>query len=323
MDNQLNQQDILALLRLANAGSQAAKNQNRTVEPCRFERSGQFGTEQQTVVNGVQEAVAKGLTQSLGVYLRVSFETTLASVEQMTFREAVEQIAPETYLLSLQFHGAPALIQIEQSLVFPLIDILLGGTGQALAVTREVTEIEDHVMEGVGKIICHEIATAWGMDVRDCDLVGSQALPQVQRLLSANDRVVVSKFASKMGETNGQLLVVIPAITFNALLRKLSTDVSGKSLTPSPSGARLGGKMMDCLFPISLGINAIQLPVDKVLELRPDQVCDLGIPLTQSASLMIAGRETFDAIPVRQGRKRAAQVGQQRTQSPQEKKGQP
>jgi flagellar motor switch protein FliM len=323
MDNPLNQYEIEALLRLAHAGEAAAPEKQRTVEPYRFERSGQFGAEQAGVVSGVQEALAKGITQSLGAYLRTSFETTLASVEQMTFREAVEHVPPETYLLSLQFQSGAGIIQIDQSLVFPLIDILLGGTGQGPMVNREVTEIEDHVMEGVGKIVCHEIAAAWGVDAGNCDLVGAQRLPQIQRLLPANDRVVVSKFESKMGETSGQLQVLIPAITFNALLRKLSSDVGGgNAAAPSPSGAKLAQKMMDCLFPVSLALSAIQLPVEKVLELRPEQVCDLGVPLNRSASFIVAGRETFDGIPVRQGQKRAAQIGQQKKQSAQEKRGQ-
>ncbi len=323
MDNRLNQQEIEALLKLAQATVEPAAKQNRTVEACRFDRSGQFGGEQEAVVKGVQEAFAKGVTQSLGAYLRVSFETTMVSVEQKTFRESVEQIVPGSYLLSLEFHGAPAVIQIEQSLVFPLIDILLGGTGLGPVVTREVTEIEDHVMEGVGKIICQEIATAWGLNSDDCDLIGAQNLTHLQRLLPANDRVVASNFESKVAEASGVLKLLIPAITFNAILRKLSNDGSnGKSLQPSASGCKLGEKMLECSFPVSLALSEIQLPIDKILELRPDQVCDLGVPLNQSASLIIAGRDSFDAIPVRQGRKRAAQVGQPRTDTDEEKKGQ-
>lgn len=323
MDGKLNLQEIEALLKLANAASDASTGHNRSVEPCRFERSGQFGAEQADVVNSVQEAFAKGLTQSLGAYLRVSFETALVSVEQMTFREAVEHVAPGSHLFLLQFHGTAAAIQIDQCLVFPLIDILLGGTGQGPTVKRDVTEIEDHVMEGVGKVICHEIAAAWGMDINDCDLIGAQGLAQIQRLLPANDRVVVSKFASKMADATGDLRVLVPAITFNALLRKLSNDTGhGRPLKPSPSGCKLGEKMLECLFPVSLGMSAIRLPIDKVLELGPDQICDLGIPLSQSASLIIAGREIFDAIPVRQGRKRAAQVGQPRIYTEQERKAQ-
>lgn len=320
MQSELNYQYIVALLKAAKQAGKANTESSRSVAAWRAERSGQFRADQASVVTDVQEALAKGLTQSLGAYLRASFETTSVSVTQMTFREAIEHISSGAYLLSLRFQDTPAVIEIEQSLVFPLIDILLGGNGQGPAASREVTEIEDHVMEGVGKIICHEIATAWATDPADCDLVGTQGLAHMQRLLSPNDRVVVFQFESKMVDASGNLRVLVPGTTFNALLRKLSSDAGQvKSQKNTSSGCKLGEKLLECSFPVSLGVTAIKLPVDKILGLAPGQVCDLGIPVSQSAALIIAGRDTFDANPVRQGRKRAAQLGQQRMHSAQER----
>jgi flagellar motor switch protein FliM len=321
MPSDLNSEDIVALLRAANQARNANAEINQSVAPWQAERSGQFRADQASIVTDVQDTLAKGFTQSLGAYLRSSFETTSVSVVQMTFREAIEHTAEGTYLLTLRFQDTPAVIQIEQSLVFPLIDLLLGGIGQGQATPREVTEIEDHVMEGVGKIICHEIVTAWGADPEDCQLIGAQGLAQMQRLLFANDRVVVFQFESKMSEAvSGQLRVLVPGATFNTLLRKLSNE-GGQSKSPktNPSGAKLGEKMLECSFPVSLGVTAIKLPVDKILGLAPGQICDLGVPVNQSAALIIAGRDTFDANPVRQGRKRAAHLGQPRMSSAQER----
>ncbi len=321
MQNGLNYKDIVALLKAANQAGAAKPESNRSVAPWQAERSGQFRADQASIVTDVQEALAKGFTQSLGAYLRATFETNSVSVVQMTFRDTIEHTSEGTYLLTLRFQETPAVIQIEQSLVFPLIDILLGGNGQGQATPREVTEIEDHVMEGVGRIICHEIATAWGTAPDDCHLIGAQNLAQMQRLLSANDRVVVFQFESKMGEAvSGQLRLLVPGTTFNVLLRKLSND-AGQSKSPKTnlSGSKLGEKMLECSFPVSLGVTAIKLPVDKILGLLPGQVCDLGVPVNQSAALIIAGRDAFDANPVRQGRKRAAHLGQQRMPCAQER----
>lgn len=67
---------------------------------------------------------------------------------------------------------------------------------------------------------------------------------------------------------------------------------------------------MECSFPISLGITAIRLRVRTLLKLNQGEICNLGIPVRRPASLIIAGREVFEAEPVRHGRYRAAQVGQ-------------
>lgn len=319
MQKELSQQDILSLLKAANQAGAENSASNRAVAPWQAEKAGQFRADQGSIVSDIQDNLAKGLTQSLGAYLRVSFEATSVAVTQMTFREAVEHAAG-AYLLALKFQETPAVIEIEQTLVFPLIDILLGGNGQGTTATRDVTEIEDHVMEGIGKIICHEIVAAWGANPNECELIGAQHLTQAQRLLSANDRVVVLQFETKMAEAAGHLRLLVPGTTFNALLRKLSSDAGqGKSPKSRGLGSRLGEKMLECSFRVSLSVTAIKLPVDKIMGLVPGQICDLGIPVNQPAALIIAGRNTFDANPVRQGRKRAAQLGQQRLQSAQER----
>jgi len=312
MQTDLSYDSIVALLKAAKQAAKPEAESAKSVKPWQAERSGQFRADQASVVTDVQDALAKALTQSLGAYLRASFETTSVSVTQITFREAVGHTKEGTYILALSFQGTPGVIQIEQTLVFPLIDILLGGTGQGEAATRDVTEIEGHVMEGVGRIICHEIATAWELDTSECELIGPQGLAQMQRLMSANDRVVISEFESKMADATGFLRLLVPGTAFNALLRKLSSDGQAKSPRTSASGRKLGEKMLECSFRVSLGVGAIKLPVDRVLKLAPGQVCDLGVPVNQPAALIISGRDTFDANPVRQGRKRAAHLGQPR-----------
>jgi len=69
-------------------------------------------------------------------------------------------------------------------------------------------------------------------------------------------------------------------------------------------------KMLDCPFSLQLGINSIQLPIDTLVRLVPQAIYNLGIPVRKPASLIVAGRELFDANPVRHGRQRAAHLGQ-------------
>ena len=105
--------------------------------------------------------------------------------------------------------------------------------------------------------------------------------------------------------------LVLPLSISNTLLRKLSTDWSyGKPRTISRSGRKLAERMLECPFPLILGIPDIKLRVKTLLELTPGEVCNLGIPVRLPAALVIAGREVFEAEPVRQGRHRAAQVRQ-------------
>ena len=67
--------------------------------------------------------------------------------------------------------------------------------------------------------------------------------------------------------------------------------------------------MLDCPFPAMLGLTGIKLPIQTVMTLTSGEVCNFGVPVRLPASLVIAGRETFECNPVRHGHHRAAQVG--------------
>jgi len=47
------------------------------------------------------------------------------------------------------------------SVAFSLIDWLLGGEGKGALEPRDVTEIEELVLQNVAHIICRELGTAW------------------------------------------------------------------------------------------------------------------------------------------------------------------
>src|SRR5581483_6837656 len=269
--------------------------------------------EQVRALTILHEGFARSVSQSLGAYLRVVFEATLTSVEQLAYSEFLQRVPEVTYMASFQVKpiGAAAAMQLDHSLVFPLVDILLGGTGQCEPMTREITEIEEQIMDGVARIVCRELAAAWAPMSTDIELEHRQPTAQMQRFLTAAERTLCLSFDVKLAEATGALNLVFPLSISNTLLRKLSTDWSyGKSRTVSRSGQKLTERMLECPFPMMLAIPDIKLRIQTLLDLAEGDVCNLGIPVRMPAALLIAGREVFEAEPVRQGRHRAAQVRQ-------------
>jgi flagellar motor switch protein FliM len=313
MERVLTQEEIDAMVRMASGRKDdRQRKETRSIKLCTFRQSGQLTSEQVAAVNGLHEGFARTLTQSLGAYLRVSFEVTLVSIEQLAYSEFLERIPEITYMMCFQVEqmSAGAAMQIDHSLVFPLIDILLGGSGHCDVFTREVSEIEEQIMEGVAKIICRELEATWAVMGTKLDLDGRQPPAQMQRFLAPTEKTLCLSFEVKVAEATGTLNLIFPVSISNTLLRKLSVDWSyGKSRPATRNGEQMTARMLECLFPIELGITAIKLPINVLAALVPQQVRDLGVPVLKPASLIIAGREAFEANPVRQGRLRAAQVG--------------
>jgi flagellar motor switch protein FliM len=325
MERVLTQEEIDAMVRVASGRQDdGRKQETRTIKPCTFRQSGQLTGEQVAAVNGLHEGFARSLQQSLGAYLRVTFEVNLVSVEQLAFNEFLERIPEVTYMLGFHVEqmSAAAGLQIDHSLVFPLVDILLGGIGQCEVLTREVSEIEEQIMEGVARIICRELEAAWTPLGTKLELGARQAPAQMQRFLAPTEKTLCLSFEVKLAEATGMLNLIFPVSISNTLLRKLSADWSyGRSRPADHSSGQLVAKMLDCPFPIVLGIPTIQLPIKTLAGLLPQTVCNLGIPVRKPASLIVAGRETYKGNPVRQGRLRAAQVGPPVTFLEEERKG--
>ncbi len=324
MERVLSKEEIDAMLRLASARqAPSQQKETRSITPCTFQHCGQHTLEQVTAINGLHEGFARSLSQALAAYLRVSFEVKPASTEPLNYKQLLERIPEVTYMMGFTDRQmtAAAALQIDHSIVFPLVDILLGGVGNCEILTREVSEIEEHIMEDVAKIICQQLEVAWTALGAKLKLDGRQSPAQMQRFMPLNEKVVCLSFEVSLSEAKGKLNLILPVSMSNALLRKLAADTSHEKPRPSSfTREQMTAQMLQCSFPVDLKLTAIKLPFDTVAALIPQSVCDLGIPVRKPASLMVAGREAFDATPVRHGRMRAAQVGQSMTFPQEERK---
>jgi flagellar motor switch protein FliM len=310
MQKSLYREQMEALLQAARKSAKKPNSAAKAAEVFRFQSNEGLNTEHDAALNEIRETLATGISESLGVYLRAELEAQAGAIKNVTFRECTESVSQRAYLLAFRFHDAPAAIQMDASLVFPLLDILLGGNGQSASPDRDFTEIEDNVILGVGKILGQTLATGWSTDLRHCELIGVQSPLEFQSLLPPNDKVLEFPFDIKLSAATGVMRVMIPGTTANALLRNLSSEIGRVKTDSHPNAERVGEKLLQCAFPATLAVKAI-LPLERILSLQAGQVCNLGVPLSQPALLRIADRDVFEAVPVRNGQKRAAHLGQQ------------
>jgi flagellar motor switch protein FliM len=205
--------------------------------------------------------------------------------------------------------GVAGVMVLDLSLTFPIIDLLLGGNGSADQEPREVTEIEEQILEGVVQILCRELATAWqSLGLR---FISEQRLQpaQIQRLMPPTEKVLSLSFEIKMPASRGMLNVIFPAVVSNALLRKLSRDVAYQRPRGSAEiGRWLRSRVRECPFTVELGATSISVPVPALLKLQPGDVLRLPHSVRRIPKLVVTGQELFEAIPARKGNTRAAQV---------------
>lgn len=309
MDKVLDQQEIDAMVRVARGGEATA--QPPTISVWDVRKAGQIGNEQMHSINTLHEGFARDLSHSMGAYLRIAFQAALVSAEHMTYREFLKGIPESVYLASCKLSpvSAIALFQLDLALAFPLIDVLLGGEGVSTSAPREVTEIEEQILETVMRIICRELQNTWQALSLEFEFEQRQPPDQIQNLLPSEEKVLSLSFEITLADCRGTLNLAVPAVVSNALLRKISVPRARSKLWMSAdSSLRLRNRVLRCPFPAELRITVAGVLLSELMSLSPGDLLVLRRRVDQLATLAIHNCEIFTAIVARRGAKRAAQL---------------
>jgi flagellar motor switch protein FliM len=249
--------------------------------------------------------------QGYVAYLRIGFDCSLVSAEHLTYREFLQRIPEKTYLASIDLLpvGAIAVLQLDLAIAFPIIDVLLGGEGKSSDSARDVTEIEEQVLEGIIRLMCRELQTSWQAISLEFNFEQCQQISQAQRLMPPEEKTLCLSFEIKMSETRGTLNLAIPAVVSNALLRKISADFSyQRPRSPIEARFQIQKKLLDCFFLVELSIPGLQVPLENLNDLVPGALLPFSIEASTPAVMMVEDVPLCSAAPVRVNARRAARV---------------
>jgi len=304
MEKILNQDEIDQLFRAAQGSASKAGGTApaRVIKLCDFRQSGQLTKEQVQQLTFLHETFAPNLASSLGAYLRVAFQTSLVAVEHLSYGEFLSRLPDLTYLCSCHLQPVDELagIQLDLSLVFPIIDLLLGGPGQGVAEPRDLTEIEQQILESIVTLICRELQFTWEAAL-PLEFKGGQSLKKAQiiTMMSPDERVLNLNFEMRLSETRGFFNLVFPAVVSNMLLRKLAQQGAIRQRkTSADHSARLRELLLDCEFTVGLELPRVPVLIRDVLDLEPGHVLPLRHPLREPMSVAVNGRAIFSGVPV-------------------------
>jgi flagellar motor switch protein FliM len=250
------------------------------------------------------------MSNSLGAYLRAHFQMVLASVELIPGRDFLGSFQETgfTSFLAVQPGSSAVVLQVDTALVVPIIDVLLGGSGQSTTMSRELTEIDREIMDGVAQMIGRELETTWqsiGVKLRPDR---QRQAAQIQSVYSATEKLTILSFEAKVNETPGAITISFPATLAIAMLREISPDPGKKPHAEQPQSLGVRASVLNCPFETTVGLANLKVPLRELMALRPGSVLNLRLPVKVTAALLLGGREWFEAVPVRSGNQRAAQL---------------
>ncbi len=284
----------------------------RTIHSCNFRYAGRLSNENARALTALHEKFALNVTNALEVYLGTSIRLKLLSLEQRALQDYITGLAPNIYLLpcALNVMESNFLMEMDIRLIFPIIDLLLGGAGTTASdEARELTEIDEEIMESITALIVKEVDRSWR--ALNLALVPGHCIKpaMITQIFPANEKLVLLMFEMTVGGTTGPFKIVLPTSFVGFLLRHMkaaqSKKISSLRHLPNPS---LRERILDCEFTVAVDITQMRVLVKDLIDLKPGMILKMKAPVKNPGRLTVEGVDIFEALPVRNGTLKAAQL---------------
>ncbi len=284
----------------ANAGSE----KRRRIIPYNFRRPDRISKEQVRSLYLLHDLFSHSLSSSMPIFLRTISEVTLVSVEQQAYVEYLYGLPDPTAIFTLAMHPLQgvAVLELNPSIAFPIIDRMLGGAGEPLAKTRAITEIEQKVLESFLKIVADDLREAWRPLVElDLHITGRETRPQLLQIVAPNEVVVVIVFHLQVGDIQGLMSLCIPAIVLEPIIHRFNQSSYSRNRVVLPQQTRSLLNILKTLqFPVAAELRGLTATTDDLFRLAPGDILQLDYRADQPITLSVGGQEKFQGELIEQ-----------------------
>ncbi len=283
-----------------------------------FKRPDKFSKEQIRTVSIMHETFARLTTTSLSAQLRSLVQVHVASVDQLTYEEFIRSIPNPTTLAIINMDPLKgnSILEIDPAITFSIIDRLFGGQGEGTKVTRDLTEIENSVMEGIIVRILGNVREAWSQVIDLRPRLGNiETNPQFAQIVPPTEMVVLVTLETKVGEVEGMMNFCIPYLTIEPIISKLSAQYWYSSVRRGATTENLNilrERLSTIAVDVVAEIGTMELTVRDVLNLRAGDVVRLpNVQVGDAMNLNIGNKPKFKCRPGQVRNKLAVQVVEQ------------
>ena len=286
-----------------------------------FRRPDRIAKDQLRAIHLLHENFARSLASSLSAYLRAYVMVNLVSVEQISFREFTQCLPSPTCMavLSMKPFEGNAAIELNPALVFPILEMLLGGTGKKPPnITREVTEIEQSIIDGLLRIMLQNLKTAWQTVTKlEFAIESHETEPGLLQILAPNEALVAVSMEVRIGDTSGMMNIGIPSIVIKMLRQKFDQQWSvRKTEVTEDERARILHLIKPAVIQVDARLQGDTITIEDMMRLQEGDVLQFDYSVGRPVDLLINGRLKHKGDIVASGRKKCFAIQQSTAPEP-------
>lgn len=278
-----------------------------------FRRPDRISKAQLRAIHQLHDNFSRALAFSLSGYLRSYVIVNLVSVEQLSYSEFLECLPSPTCLaaLGLKPYDGSAILELNSALVFPVIEILLGGNGKIQFTTqREVTEIEQVLLGGFFSLVLRDLHEAWkAVTTLNFTIERLETEPQFLQMMAPTEAVVAVAIEIRIGDAVGMMNIAMPSIIVKMMRQKFDQQWLLRKAAATDAEQM---RVLKLIEPAELRSEAIlsgpRMLLRDLLELDEGDVLGLDFPVGRPLDLLLGGTRKYRGEMVTAGNRAAFRV---------------
>ncbi len=287
----------------APAGFVAPKPREK-VTPYDFKRPERVGKEQMRALQTLHEGFGRNFGAALSALLRSIVEVKLTSVDQLTYSEFVFSLENPTCfnLLKAEPLEGNLILDINPSILYPIIDRLLGGGSEAGALARRpLTEIELRLVSRITGLFLDELHHAWENVMElELEVVRVESNPQLVQIVPPNEVVVLISFELAVGDVRGMMNLCIPYNSIERIGGKLSANswsAYGRRQATPESVEQIGKTLCTSLVEVQVRLAQSGISAGELIGLRVGDIITTEKDVHDPLIVSVEGLPKYRAHP--------------------------
>jgi len=213
---------------------------------------------------------------SISTYLRIPVELTLEGIEQIDYADLSSNMSMPGCIsvVSIKPLNGLAVMELGLNFVFMVLDRLLGGQGQIAEKTREVSELEQAIVDKLIQKILEAITESWAGIVHfEFKHEMRESNPQMVQVFAPNERMLGMKFKIRIADTVSFMMLGIPSASFEPIRERLTTQGHQSATYAETEGERveherLFKNVQKAKIPVIACLGHTKMTLRQIMQLR-------------------------------------------------------
>jgi flagellar motor switch protein FliM len=285
-------------------GARGASLGHEKIAPYDFKRPERVGKEQMRALQTLHEGFGRNFAAGISAMLRSMVEVKLTSVDQLTYSEFVFSLENPTCfnLLSAQPLEGNLILDINPSILYPIIDRLLGGGRESGPLSRRpLTQIELRLVQRITQLFLTELHKAWENVINlELKVERVESNPQLAQVVPPNEVVVLISFELALGEIRGMMNLCIPYNSIERISSKLSANswvAYGRKASTPENVDKISQALRASLVEVKVGLAQTRITAGDLIGLRVGDIITTQKDVQSPLLVSVEGVPKYRASP--------------------------